>query len=114
MGRKVQKPDAGVLVVVGVVAITLGLVLAGVRLWASYLVAVNMVTLGLYAIDKNQAQARGGRVPEFVLHLVALAGGTIGALAGQILFRHKTRDTRFLVIFGLIVVCQLIVLAVLL
>jgi len=35
------------------------------------------------------------RIPEAVLHVVALLGGSPGALIGQELFRHKTRKHAF-------------------
>ena len=46
----------------------------------AYLAGVNIVTLLAYGYDKRQAIAGKGRVPEVVLHLAALLGGTPGAL----------------------------------
>jgi len=95
-----------------VVAVLLGgglfflLVWADVSRIAAYLLAVNIVTLCFYGYDKLRAVKHGWRVPEIVLHLLALFGGTPGALVGQLLFRHKTRAGRFRVIFIIIVVAQ--------
>ena len=88
------------------------LVLANVSRIVSYLLAVNIITLCFYGYDKLRAVKRAWRVPEFVLHLLAMLGGTPGALVGQLLFRHKTRAGRFRVIFIIIVVAQVTILLV--
>jgi|GEM_PF-2660439 len=46
-------------------------------------------------------------IPEAVLHLLALAGGTIGAIAGQLTFHHKTKKLSFRVIYIIIVIVQI-------
>ena len=77
----------------------------------AYFVGVNLATLAFYGYDKQQAIRGGSRVPELLLHAMALAGGTPGALVGQILFRHKTQDSAFRAVFFAIAVLQAIVLA---
>ena len=42
--------------------------------------------------------------------ILAAAGGTPGAFVGQLLFRHKTRDRRFRVVFSAIAAVQVLVL----
>ena len=73
----------------------------------AYLGGVNLATVVFYGYDKRQAGAGGLRVPEVVLHAAALLGGSPGALAGQMLFRHKTRKRRFKTVFAVIVVVQI-------
>jgi len=68
-------------------------------LWAG-LISLNAVALLLYGYDKRQAIAGGSRIPEAVLHVVALLGGSPGALAGRQLFRHKTRKRGFRLILA--------------
>jgi uncharacterized membrane protein YsdA (DUF1294 family) len=51
-----------------------------------------------YGIDKAQARRGGWRVPEWLLHALALGGGVIGAWAGRLVFRHKTQRPGFLVV----------------
>ncbi|MBE0536619.1 MAG: DUF1294 domain-containing protein [Phycisphaerae bacterium] len=75
-------------------------------LWA-YGISVNIAAFLQYGYDKRQAAAHGGRVPEIVLHLTASAGGSVGALAGQRIFRHKTRKRSFQAIFLLILIVQI-------
>ena len=43
-----------------------------------------------YGADKALAKTNAKRVPEVVLHLLALAGGFVGALVGIFAFRHKS------------------------
>lgn len=74
---------------------------------AAWLAAVNLVALGEYGYDKWQARRGGRRVPEVVLHGLALAGGSPGAFAAMRLFRHKTIKGSFRLVFWLIVVVQL-------
>ncbi len=61
--------------------------------------ALSAVAFVAYGLDKSAAVRGGRRTPEFALHLIALAGGWPGALAGQVAFRHKTRKQPFRAIF---------------
>ncbi len=80
--------------------------------WLVWLAAINGVTFIAYRFDKWQApRAKGGknRVPERILHLLALIGGSLGAFLGMIVPpRHKTRDRRFQIYFWLIVLVQVV------
>jgi uncharacterized membrane protein YsdA (DUF1294 family) len=73
----------------------------------AYLAAVNATTLALYGYDKRQAVVGRPRIPELVLHVAALGGGSPGALLGQGLFRHKTRKIRFQAVFVVIILLQI-------
>lgn len=73
----------------------------------AYLIALNSVTFLIYGFDKRQAVKSKIRVPELVLHLLALIGGSPAAAIAQIVFRHKTKKTRFRIIFFLIVGVQI-------
>jgi uncharacterized membrane protein YsdA (DUF1294 family) len=63
--------------------------------WYSLL---SIVLFILYGLDKAQAVASGRRIPERVLHSLALAGGFAGGLLGRIIFHHKTRKPYFLIL----------------
>jgi uncharacterized membrane protein YsdA (DUF1294 family)/cold shock CspA family protein len=77
-------------------------------LWvALWVVALSIVTFGIYGFDKAQAQSGGGRVPEAVLHLLGLLGGTPGAFIAMRVFRHKTSKRSFQIVFWVIVAVQL-------
>ena len=61
-----------------------------------YLIVVNLLTCIIYGIDKWKAKRRAWRIPERTLLLLAAAGGCTGALAGMLMFRHKTRKLQFM------------------
>ena len=62
---------------------------------AIWLLFVNLLGLILFGLDKFRAVRRRWRVPEAVLLLTALLGGSLGSTAGMLLFRHKTRHLQF-------------------
>ncbi len=66
--------------------------------------ALSVLLFGLYGRDKRAAQRGARRTPEATLHTVALLGGWPGGLAGQRVFRHKTRKTSFQLAFWCTVV----------
>ncbi len=73
---------------------------------AGYLLGINLVSFFVYGLDKLYARGQAWRITERTLLLLALLGGTLGALVGIKLFRHKTRKSTFLVWVGLIMVIQ--------
>lgn len=76
-----------------------------------YLLIVNLVTWILYGVDKRKAIKGAWRIPEKTLILSAVIGGSVGALAGMMMFRHKIRKVKFMVGVPVIFVVQCIVLA---
>ena len=77
----------------------------------SWLIAITLVTLLTYGYDKAVAGSGWTRVPEKVLLVLAISGGTIGALAGMRLFRHKTAKESFRLRFLLVIVLQVALIA---
>lgn len=65
-------------------------------LWI-FLVIVNFVALAIFGIDKLNSKKEAWRIPESRLLLVAFFG-PFGAYAGMLLFRHKTRKIKFLLV----------------
>jgi len=74
---------------------------------ASCFLSINTTTLLLFAWDKRSARAEELRVPESVLLMLALIGGSPAVLIGMMLFRHKTRDRTFLPPLALLVILQI-------
>lgn len=60
-----------------------------------YLIIINIITFITYGIDKAKARKGAWRIPEKTLIGLAVAGGSIGALAGMSFFHHKTRKPLF-------------------
>ncbi len=67
-----------------------------------YLVFINILALKLYGDDKSRAVHGRWRISEATLLLVALAGGAAGALLGMLLFHHKTRHAKFVILVPLL------------
>lgn len=78
-----------------------------------YLGIMNVAEFLIMGIDKLKAKRRGFRVPEAILFLLAIAGGSIGAILAMWIFRHKTRHHTFTIGMPVILVLQLIFAAVL-
>lgn len=57
--------------------------------------AINLVTFALFAADRRRAIKSARRIRERTLLSLAALGGTLGALAGQRMLRHKTHKQPF-------------------
>lgn len=73
-----------------------------------YLIVINLIAFLAMYIDKRKARYGKWRIPEQTLFILALIGGSIGAIAGMCAFRHKTKKLRFTVGFPVILVLQII------
>lgn len=62
-----------------------------------YLIIINIAAWIMYGLDKWKAKSGAWRIPERTLLLTALAGGSVGALAGMLFFHHKTRKPKFMI-----------------
>jgi uncharacterized membrane protein YsdA (DUF1294 family) len=69
--------------------------------------AMSLLTMVTYGLDKEKAERGEWRTAESLLHLLELAGGWPGALVAQQLFRHKTRKVGYQAIFWLTVLLHL-------
>lgn len=74
----------------------------------TYLEIVNLAAFAAMGVDKHRAGTQRRRFPETALLLMAVIGGSIGALAGMLLFRHKTKKPRFSVGLPVILVMQVL------
>lgn len=74
-----------------------------------YLLVINGVAFLLYGLDKWLAIEHKSRIRIVTLLLVALLGGSIGALIAMYVFRHKTRKIYFTIGVPLILIMQIIV-----
>ena len=79
----------------------------GHQVLTAYLVLVNATALALMLVDKQKARRGVWRIPEATLLGIAVLGGSIGAIAGMYLFRHKTRHLKFSLGLPLILAVQI-------
>ena len=64
--------------------------------WLSvYLVIINIIAFAMYGIDKRRANRGEWRISEMALLGVAIIGGSVGAILGMFVFRHKTQHWYF-------------------
>jgi uncharacterized membrane protein YsdA (DUF1294 family)/cold shock CspA family protein len=75
-----------------------------------YYCIASIVTFAMYSSDKFAAEHRNSRTPESTLQCLSLLGGWPGALVAQNFLRHKSRKTRFLILFWLMVFGNLVAL----
>ena len=79
-----------------------------------YLIAINVVTFLVYGIDKWKAKQGSWRISEATLLILAVIGGSIGALLGMKVWRHKTMHKKFKYGLPLILIIQIILIGYLL
>lgn len=61
------------------------------------LIVLNIISLTIFGVDKLKSATGGWRIPEQKLLLVALFG-PFGAYVGMLIFRHKIRKAKFLLV----------------
>lgn len=62
-----------------------------------YLAIINAISFLLMLVDKYKAKKNLWRIPERTLMGFVAIGGSLGALAGMYLVRHKTKHLKFTV-----------------
>ena len=72
-----------------------------------WVAVASAITFLLYGFDKAQSKNGGWRVPEVVLHGLALTGGFPGGWAGRSVFRHKTKKGIFVFVLAVSTVIHL-------
>lgn len=60
-----------------------------------YLAIVNLLAFFFMGFDKRRAINGERRIRESTLFLMAIIGGSVGAIAGMLGFRHKTKHAGF-------------------
>ena len=72
-----------------------------------YLIVINIVTFLVYGIDKWKAKQGSWRISEATLLILAVIGGSIGALLGMRVWHHKTMHKKFKYGLPLILLAQI-------
>ena len=69
---------------------------------------ISIITFIIFGTDKRKAVKHQRRIPEATLLSLTFLGGTVGALMGMLIFRHKISKRSFLLKFIGIIVMQII------
>ena len=77
------------------------------RYVAEVYILVCLAVFAMYGIDKHRAVHGKWRISEKMLLAGAVAGAP-GALAGMLVFRHKTRKMKFRILIPLILLAELL------
>lgn len=80
------------------------------RFLETLMIALNVLAFILMGLDKRNARAHKGRVPEKIFLAMAFVGGSAGVWLGMQIFRHKTKHTLFIVMIPLMVAVQVLAL----
>lgn len=110
--RLFRSPKAGFALTASILVALLAVLLLWLTDWSLlviWLLAINAITFLLYGFDKNQSQGSGQRVPEIVLHLLALVGGFLGGWLGRLVFHHKTRKPVFAIVLAVSTVVWVVI-----
>ena len=75
-----------------------------------YLIVITIVTFLVYGIDKWKAKQGSWRISEASLLILAVIGGSIGALFGMKVWHHKTMHKKFKYGLPLILLAQIVLL----
>ena len=76
-----------------------------------YFAVLNIMGFASMGIDKWKAAHHAWRIPEKVLFLIAIFGGSLGSIIGMYTFRHKTKHTSFKIIVPVSMIIQFILIA---
>jgi uncharacterized membrane protein YsdA (DUF1294 family) len=79
-----------------------------------YLLIINALAFLLMLTDKRRARKNAWRIPEATLLGVAALGGSLGAVMGMRLFRHKTLHPKFSIGLPLMLAVHIILLVLIL
>lgn len=73
-----------------------------------YVAFINIFSFVVFFLDKFYAKKGKWRISEKTLLISALLGGTVGALLGMKIFRHKIRKKRFSIGIPIILITQIL------
>ena len=73
-----------------------------------YLIFINMIAFIIFGIDKWKAVHDRWRISEKSLFILAMIGGSIGAILGMRFFHHKTKHKSFTIGIPVILILQVL------
>ena len=72
-----------------------------------YYSIINIVTFILMGHDKKNAIKKKERVPEMTLFTLSFMGGGLGTLLGMLIFHHKTKKIKFIILIPLSIIIHI-------
>ncbi|WP_316932791.1 DUF1294 domain-containing protein [Chryseobacterium sp. Hurlbut01] len=73
-----------------------------------FFIIINLITFATFALDKWKAVKHKRRISEFSLLSLSFIGGTLGAVLGMLILRHKVSKKSFLWKIGFIIFFQIL------
>ena len=73
-----------------------------------YVFGINLIAFLAMFIDKRKAKYGKWRIKEHTLFILALIGGSIGAIIGMYTFRHKTKKLKFTIGMPAILILEVV------
>ncbi len=80
------------------------------KIFIIYVALISIITFAVFGIDKLKAVKDKWRIPEKVLFLLSIIGGSVGAILGMYTFRHKTKKPTFKFGIPAILIVQIVLL----
>ena len=74
-----------------------------------YLLIINVFTAFLFLIDKIKAKTNSFRISEKTLLLFCLSGGAVGGLFSMVIFNHKIRKKKFVILIPIFIIIHIVV-----
>lgn len=108
-GAALNRAYAYAAVIIGLLIFILVALLTDIQPYFAWIAGWSLSLFLLYGFDKAQAVRQGWRVPEMLLHALALIGGFIGGWLGMFMFRHKTRKPIFKVVLAVATVLHAVI-----
>ncbi len=69
-----------------------------------YLLVISVVGFAMMGIDKRRAIKRQWRISERTLIITSFLGGGIGSFLGMLVFHHKTKHRKFIILLPISVI----------
>lgn len=74
-----------------------------------YLIVINIISFILTGLDKLLAIKKKRRISEFTLIIISFIGGAFGEILAMLLFHHKTKHIKFLLLNPLFMLLWLLI-----
>ena len=75
-----------------------------------YLIIINIISFLLFGIDKKRSIKKEYRISEYTLISISFLGGAIGSILGMIIFHHKTKKSKFIILIPIALLINIFIL----